>query len=85
MGNVTQIAFQIDVDTLAALDEVAARESVARSEILRVAVRHFLARRREDDIEARLAAGYGDVPPTQEERDLAEVSLDGLHASELDW
>jgi len=85
MGYVTQVGFQLDDESLAALDALASRDSISRAEILRTAVRDFLARRREDDIDARLAAGYRDVPAGGEEAQLAELSLDGLRAAQLDW
>jgi len=85
MGDVTQVGFQLDDESLAALDALASRDSLSRAEILRTAVRDFLARRREDDIDARLAAGYRDRPAGGEEAGLAEVSLHGLRAAQLDW
>lgn len=85
MGNVTQVAFQIDNASLAALDREAQRRSVARAEVLRLAVRRFLAEQREADIDARLAAGYGALPVGDEQAALAELSLEGLAAADLDW
>lgn len=85
MGNVTQIAFQIDDDALAELDREAHRRAVSRAEVLRLAVRRFLAAQREADIDARLAAGYGEVPLDGAEDVLADVSLEGLVAADLDW
>lgn len=85
MGRVTQVAFQLDDDDLGEIDNVASQQSLARAEVLRIAVRAFLAQRREAEIEARLIAGYGDRPPGREDEELAEVSLDGLRAADLDW
>ncbi|MEW6152955.1 MAG: hypothetical protein AB1673_03050 [Actinomycetota bacterium] len=85
MAKVTQIAFQIDNESLAAVDREAERRSVARAEVLRLAVRRFLAAEREADIDARLAAGYDARPAGANEEALAEVSLDGLAAADLDW
>lgn len=85
MGKVTQIAFQIDDDSLAAVDRMAAADSLARAEVLRIAVRCFLAQRREAEIESHLAAGYRNLPPGGEADQLAEVSLEGLRSGQLDW
>lgn len=82
---VTQIAFQIDDDTLAALDRLASERSVARAEVLRMAVREFLGSHREAEIESHLARGYSERPPGNSEAELAEVSIDGLRAADLDW
>lgn len=85
MSDVTQVAFQLDNSSLAALDALAAAGGRSRAEVLRVAVRELLARTREEQIDAQLAAGYGQQPPTAAEDDLADVSLDGLRAASLDW
>jgi len=85
MRDVTQVGFQLDDESLAELDALASRDALSRAEMLRTAVRDFLARKREDDIDARLAAGYRDVPPSIEEDEMAEVSLLGLRAGQLDW
>lgn len=85
MGKAIQIAFQVDDETLNAIDDIAAHDAVSRAEVLRAAVRGLLARRRQDDIDRRLAAGYTAVPHSSEERKLADVSVDGLRAGELDW
>ncbi len=87
MADVTQVAFQLDNDSLAALDEVAAAMSHSRAEVLRIAVREMLARRREADIDARLAAGYGAGGPISEDEQsgLAEASVDALRSADLDW
>lgn len=85
MSDVTQIAFQIDNESLAVLDEVAEHEAQPRAQVLRTAVREFLMRKREEEIEARLIAGYADHPPGAEEDAFAEVSVEGLQAARLDW
>lgn len=85
MSNVTQVAFQIDNDSLVEIDQEAQRRAVSRAEVLRLAVRRFLAAQREADIDARLAAGYGVAPITAAEDVLADVSLEGLVAGDLDW
>lgn len=59
----TQVAFQLDNASLAAVDGLAARERRSRAELLRTAVREFLAERREREIDAQLATGYGQHPP----------------------
>ncbi|MGQ0466169.1 MAG: ribbon-helix-helix protein, CopG family [Sporichthyaceae bacterium] len=85
MPDVIQIAFQIDSHIVVELDAVAADASSSRAEVVRQAVREFLARRREASIDAQLAAGYGLVPPGAEEDGFAAVSLAGFQASDLDW
>lgn len=86
MSGVTQVAFQIDDERLAEIDElVAAHEFRSRAEALRAAVGQFLASRREERIDAQLAAGYGAVPPDPAEDAWAEASREGLRAADLDW
>lgn len=85
MGGVTQVAFQIDNDSLAAVDREARRRAVSRAEVLRLAVHRFLAARREAEIDAQLAAGYGAQPVEGVEDAFAELSVEGLVAADLDW
>ncbi len=85
MSDLTQVAFQLDNESLAMLDALAAEESHSRAEVLRVAVREFLARRREEKIEAQLATGYGRRPPGPEDDALADLSVEGLRAGHLNW
>lgn len=86
MSPVTQVAFQIDGDRLAALDGlVAEHEFRSRAEALRTAVDEFLRRRREARIDAELEAGYQATPAGADETGWADVSIDGLQAADLDW
>lgn len=85
MGNVTQIAFQIDNESLLRVDALAAARSSSRAEVLRTAVEKLLSAEREAEIDARLAAGYDIRPPSDEEDGWADASLDGLEVSDLDW
>lgn len=86
MSVVTQVAFQIDNERLRAIDAlVERREFRSRAEVLRTAVREFLARRRDAEIDVQLAAGYGVQPPGVEDEAWAEVSIEGLEAADLDW
>lgn len=85
MSRATQVAFQLDDESLAAVDVLAEQGSRSRAEVLRIAVREFLTRRREEAIDARLAEGYGVRPPGCEEDQLAERSVEGLQAANLDW
>jgi len=85
MGKPKQIAFQIDDGDLAELDVLALAESRSRAELLREAVREWLARRREVAVDAALAKGYRDRPQGQEEGVWADLSLQGLEAGDLDW
>lgn len=85
MAGVTQVAFQLDDESLLRLDELAAGASSSRAEILRIAVREMLARHREAAIDAQLAAGYDAKPPGPEVDAWAELSIEGLAAADLDW
>ncbi len=85
MVEVTQIAFQLDDELLAELDSVAAEAAASRAEVLRTAVREYLARRREAAIDAQLAAGYAEVPQCTGERALADFAIEGLAAGDLEW
>lgn len=57
----------------------------SRAEVLRTAVNEIPARRREAEIDAELAAGYGAAPSAQEDEAWAELSVEGLKAADLDW
>jgi Arc/MetJ-type ribon-helix-helix transcriptional regulator len=85
MGNVKQVAFQIDTESLAAIDALTPSEFSSRAEVIRVAIQDWLARRREEAVDAALAKGYGIAPPGAEEDSWADRSLEGLEASSLDW
>lgn len=86
MSEATQVAFQIDNDRLAEIDQlVAEQEYRSRAEALRAAVAEFLARRREERIDAQLEAGYRAAPPGAEETAWAHISVEGLRAADLDW
>jgi Arc/MetJ-type ribon-helix-helix transcriptional regulator len=85
MQKVKQVAFQIDTESLAAIDALTPGEFSSRAEVLRVAVRDWLARRRADAIDGALTKGYGVSPPGEEEDSWADRSLEGLEASRLDW
>lgn len=84
MGAVTQVAFQLDNASVAAIDAMAARESRSRAEVLRLAVAELLKRQREAEIDAQLEAGYAAVPPNDEDLAFAEVGRKGLKAAKLD-
>lgn len=85
MATATQIAFQLDDDSLRQVDELAATRSSSRAEVLRTAVHEMLLRHREAAIDAQLAAGYGERPPDDETAAWAELSVEGLRAADLDW
>ncbi|MGQ0629539.1 MAG: ribbon-helix-helix protein, CopG family [Sporichthyaceae bacterium] len=85
MGNVTQVAFQIDDASLSAVDALAAQAAQSRAEVLRTAVRELLARHREAAVDAALERGYGAVPPDPEQLAHADLSVAGLAVAELDW
>jgi len=85
MASVTQIAFQLDDESLRQLDALAAAQSSSRAHVLRTAVHELLVAHREAAIDAQLAAGYGAQPPSFEDEAWAQSSLDGLRAADLDW
>jgi predicted transcriptional regulator len=85
MPNVTQVAFQLDNESLRRIDELAVAGCSSRAEVLRGAVRAFLNTHREAAIDDQLAAGYAAVPPGPEENSWAELSVDGVRAADLDW
>lgn len=85
MADVTQIAFQLDNESLRQVDALATTEFRSRAEVLRIAVHELLSRQREVAIDAQLAAGYGARPPGPEVDAWAELSIDGLRAADVDW
>ncbi|MGH3931625.1 MAG: ribbon-helix-helix domain-containing protein [Pseudonocardiaceae bacterium] len=85
MSKVTQVAFQIDNETLSEIDKLVSGEFRSRAEVLRTAVSEMLARRREVEIDAKLTAGYGAAPPALEDEAWADLSVEGLEAADLDW
>jgi predicted transcriptional regulator len=85
MANVTQVAFQLDNESLRRIDELAATTSSSRAKVLRGAVRELLNKHREAAIDAQLAAGYAAKAPGPEENAWAELSVEGLQAADLDW
>lgn len=86
MQEVTQVAFQLDHQRLVEIDLMVERhEFRSRAEVLRAAVAEFVARRREERIDAQLAAGYAAQPSGAEERSWAELSVKGLRAADLEW
>lgn len=85
MGDVKQIAFQIDTQSLADIDALTPSEFSSRAEVIRVAVHDWLARRRAEAVDAALAKGYGVSPTGETENAWAGRSLEGLEASNLDW
>ncbi|MGL4175991.1 MAG: ribbon-helix-helix domain-containing protein [Dermatophilaceae bacterium] len=86
MAQSTQVAFQVDSDRLAEIDElVAGHEFRSRAEALRAAVHEFLTRRREAQIDAQLEAGYEARPQGAPESAWAEISVEGLRTADLDW
>ncbi len=86
MFEATRVAFQIDNQRLAEIDElVSDHEFRSRAEALRAAVGEFLARRREARIDAQLEAGYREHPQGAEEAAWANISVEGLRAADLEW
>lgn len=86
MQGVTQVAFQLDQQRLVEIDLMVERhEFRSRAEALRAAVGEFVARRREERIDAELTAGYAARPSGEEERSWAELSVEGLRTADLEW
>ncbi len=85
MADVTQIAFQLDNESLREVDAVAAAASSSRAAVLRTAIHELLRGRREAAIDAQLAAGYGAQPPEPEFDAWAELSIEGLRDADLEW
>jgi Arc/MetJ-type ribon-helix-helix transcriptional regulator len=85
MGHSTQIAFQLDDESLAQVDRLVGTEFSSRAGVIRAAVQAWLAERREREIDAQLEAGYAAVPQGPEVRAFAEISIRGLAAADLDW
>lgn len=85
MSTAIQVAFQVDAASLAAIDSLATQQRQSRAEVLRSAVHDYLAKRREDEVDAAFLAGYAAVPPGAEEDALARRSVAGLQAADLDW
>lgn len=85
MADATQIAFQLDNESLRQVDTLAATAFSSRADVLRTAVHLLLSQHREAAIDAQLAAGYGAQPPGPVEDAWAESSIEGLRAADLDW
>lgn len=85
MPTVTQVAFQLDRESLAGLDRLASSSSRSRAEVLRVAVHEFLIREREEQIDAQIEAAYAATPQGPEDDAAARASVQGLRGSDLDW
>lgn len=85
MGKPIQVAFQLDAESLAEVDRLAGGEFASRAQVIRIAVHEWLARRREAQVDAALAAGYGAEPVGTEVDAWADLSIEGLEAGKLDW
>lgn len=85
MGKTTQVAFQIDDDSLTEIDALVTGQYRSRAEVIRVAVHDWLARRHAEQVDVVLARGYGVTPTGPDEDVWAELSVQGLEAGELDW
>lgn len=85
MGKSTQIAFQLDDESLREVDGLTGGEFASRAQVIRTAVHEWLAHRREAKVDAALAAGYGAEPAGVEVDAWADLSVEGLAAGKLDW
>lgn len=85
MGRAIQVAFQLASEDLDDIDKLVPGEFASRAAALRHAVSEWLDRRREDAIDAALAAGYQGHPDAEEEEAWAQASLEALESANLDW
>src|SRR5262249_55860424 len=75
MGKTTQVAFQIDDESLAEIDALVTSQYRSRAEVIRVALHDWLARRRSEQVDAALARGYEVTPIGPDEDVWAELSV----------
>jgi Arc/MetJ-type ribon-helix-helix transcriptional regulator len=85
MGKTTQVAFQLDDESLAKIDALVTTQYRSRAEVIRIAVHDWLARKHSEQVDAALARGYEVAPTGAEEDAWAELSVQGLRAGDLDW
>ncbi len=81
----TQVAFQLPDEDLAAIDALVPDPFSSRAEALRAAVKLWLRDIEERRIDAALAAGYQVLPPGREEEQWAEISRQAVDGARLDW
>jgi Arc/MetJ-type ribon-helix-helix transcriptional regulator len=81
----TQVAFQLPDEHLAAIDAMVPDEYASRAEAIRAAVAQWLRQIEEKRIDAALAAGYAVVPLGEEESAWAEISVEALDMAGLEW
>jgi Arc/MetJ-type ribon-helix-helix transcriptional regulator len=82
---VTQVAFQLSDHDLEMIDQMVPAEFRSRAEALRTAVRFWLENVEQRRIDAALAAGYQVLPPGEAEEQWAEISVEALGSSQLEW
>lgn len=78
----TQINIRLDAQTVAALDEMAAREGATRAEIVRVAVLRLLRAAERAAVASAYREAYEDHPETLAEMRRAQGSAARLTAEE---
>lgn len=79
-----QVNLRVDDDTVAALDELAAREGTTRAQIVREAVRRRLRQAAVDRVAASYQAAYTGDPETADELERAEQTAQRL-TDEESW
>jgi Arc/MetJ-type ribon-helix-helix transcriptional regulator len=85
IGTMTQVAFQLPDDDLAAIDALIPSEYPSRAAVLRAAVAEWLRQIEERRIDAALAAGYRLLPPGEEEDEWAGISVEAVNRAALEW
>lgn len=78
----SQINIRLDDDTVAALDDAAARQGVTRAELVRLAVLRLLAATERAKVAAAYQRTYGEQPETGAELRRAERTAARLTADE---
>lgn len=81
----TQVAFQLSDHDLERIDQMVPEDFPSRAEALRTAVKFWLEAVEQRRIDAALAAGYQIVPQGEAEEQWAEVSVEALDSSRLEW
>jgi predicted DNA-binding protein len=81
----TQTLVQLTDELLERLDDRAAREGRSRSELIREAIRNYLAADREAEIDRLIVEGYTRQPQTADELAFAELGARTMRAAVEAW
>ena len=82
MTKTSKIAISLPEEMLAAVEKERAMSGESRSEILRRAIRQFLARRRENKLSERYLHAYEEMPETEQEVAAARHSASAILSAE---